>query len=644
MQKLVRKKKRNYVKTKLRENIGNSKELWKNLKSLGLPSKKVSQPKICLGKEGNVTFDSKVNAESFKDFFANLATSLVKKLPIPTNKFGINIVKEYYKHLNLENKHFTFQPTTIEIILKLLQNIDPSKAVGLDNLSGRFLKDGATELAPPITMLINLSISKSTFPDQCKIAKLKPLFKKGSSLEPKNYRPISLLPLISKLFEKVIHCQTEQYLNENNILYKYQSGFRTKHSTDTCLSLLNNTILNGIDKGMLTGMILIDLQKAFDTIDHKIFLSKIACLGFSKSTIAWYKSYLDNRTFLVNVDKEYSTTGDLTCGVPQGSILGPLIFLLYVNDMSMSVDCDLLLYADDSCLVFTDHDLWSIENNLNKNFNSLCDWFVENKLSIHFGEDKTKSIMFGSNRRLKNLEELDIRRGDIKIKSYSKVTYLGCILDHNLSGESMATKVLGKITGRLKFLYRKQTFLNFSLRRMLCNALMQPHFDYACSAWYPNLNKKFKRKIQIAQNKCIRFCLSMDNRGHIGNFEFRKINWLPTRERFEQCVCVGVYKFCNNSAPAYINDIYSKSSCIHNTRRSTHKIDHPTKCKKQGQKGLSYLGPKFWNPLSSEIKNTKTVNSFKHAIKNEYFDQLKAADDNIFLYTSQRRGQFSSLI
>ena len=136
---------------------------------------------------------------------------------------------------------------------------------------------------------------------------------------------------------------------------------------------------------------------------------------------------------------------DLKCGVPQGSILGPLLFLLYVNDMQQAVSCDLLLYADDTCLIFTGRDTKTIENQLNRDFNSLCDWFIDNKLSIHFGEEKTKSILFGTKRRLKNLNELDIRRGDIKIKQYTKVTYLGCTIDNNLSGESMATIVLTKI-------------------------------------------------------------------------------------------------------------------------------------------------------------------------------------------------------
>ena len=167
--------------------------------------------------------------------------------------------------------------------------------------------------------------------------------------------------------------------------------------------------------------------------------------------------------------------------------------------MARAVDCDLLLYADDSCLVFRDADVERIENYLNRNFNSLCNWFVENKLSIHFGEDKTKSILF-ARKKYKNLKKMNIRRGDIEIKQHSVVTYLGSVLDENLSGESMATKMLVKINGKLKFLYRKQNFLDSSLCRLLLNALIQPHFDYACGSWYPMLKKRLSKKIQAAQN------------------------------------------------------------------------------------------------------------------------------------------------
>ena len=142
----------------------------------------------------------------------------------------------------------------------------------------------------------------------------------------------------------------------------------------------------------------------------KYFSQKMIHLGYSMATISWNKSYLTNRTFLVNVEKNLSLPGDLTCGMPQGSILGPLIFILYVNEMSNSVDCDLLLHADNSCLIFTGPDLKTIEANRNMNFNSLSIWFFENKLCIHFGEDETKSIVFGSQKKLKNLDQLDIKR------------------------------------------------------------------------------------------------------------------------------------------------------------------------------------------------------------------------------------------
>ena len=146
-----------------------------------------------------------------------------------------------------------------------------------------------------------------------------------------------------------------------------------------------------------------------------------------------------------------------------------------------------------------------IETKLNQDFNSLCDWFVDNKLSIHFGEDKTKSILFGTGRKLKKQRDLNISRGEIKIKQHSQVVYLGCTLDSKLSGTPMALKVLGKINGRLKFLYRKQSFLSPSFKRLLCNALIQPHFNFGNLAWYTNLNKNLRKKLQAWQNKCIRF-------------------------------------------------------------------------------------------------------------------------------------------
>ena len=249
--------------------------------------------------------------------------------------------------------------------------------------------------------------------------------------------------------EKIIQNQTQLFLDDNNILYKYQSGFRKYYSRDACLSYLNDKVQIGFEQSWMTGMILIDLQKAFDTIDHDFLLEKMHCLSFYEPTIQWVISYLTNRLFLVNLCNEFSSPGKLSCGVPQGSVLGPLLFLLYVNDMPQAVSCELLLYADDTCLICMGKDIKTIEDQLNRDFSSLLEWFIDNKLSIHLGEQKTKSILFGTTKRLKDSRNLDIRYKDIEIKQYSKVTYLGRILDNNLSGEAMATKVLGTVNGRL---------------------------------------------------------------------------------------------------------------------------------------------------------------------------------------------------
>ena len=180
---------------------------------------------------------------------------------------------------------------------------------------------------------------------------------------------------MSKVIEKVIHdsSHSSTFLNSKNLLYTNQSGFRKKHSADFCLSYLNDKILKDFDKGLMTGMNLIDFKKVFDTIDHDVLLQKLYAIGFSKHTVNWFQSYLSNRSFLVNLGNNFSKSASVSCGVPQGSILGPLLLLIYVNDMSQAVKCDLFLYADDTCLVCQHKDINKTENQLNEDFCNICD-------------------------------------------------------------------------------------------------------------------------------------------------------------------------------------------------------------------------------------------------------------------------------
>ena len=174
------------------------------------------------------------------------------------------------------------------------------------------------------------------------------------------------------------------------------------------------------------------------------------------------------------------------------------------------------------------------------------------------------------------------------------------------------------------------------MRRLLCNALIQPHYDYACSAWYPSLSKRLLKKIQISQNKCIRYCLKLDNRSHVGFDELKKLNWLPTKERVFQCICVNIFKFFNDMSPEYTSEIFHPFHRRHNTRASTLMLDLPFRKSCSGQKTLSYLGPKTWNTLPAEIKLRKNVNTFKHDIKQLFFKNFKRIPMTYLFTTSQQ--------
>ena len=196
--------------------------------------------------------------------------------------------------------------------------------------------------------------------------------------------------------------QKQDFLIKNKILYRLQPGFRENYSTNTCLGHPTDKITTGFEKGLFTGMILIDSQKAFDTIDHKILIKKMKYLEFSKNVIAWFKSYrISERKFKININTSYSSSSNLICGVPQGSILGPLLFLLYINDLPQAVAIDSLLYADDTCITFQHKNVTNIKRQLRIDFPGLCDWFVDNKLSVHFGQEKTKSILLGTKEKIR---------------------------------------------------------------------------------------------------------------------------------------------------------------------------------------------------------------------------------------------------
>ena len=542
----IRKAKRHFYNNKIEDHKNSSSDLWKTLKSLGTLSKmKSGSTSIGLDVDGSTTFDKLKVADTFNAFFTTVANKLVSKLPTAVNIFNSKCIHQYYKQKEVVQNAFSFSLLSETEVCKMLKGLSPRKATGLDDLPARFICDGAEGIAYPISYIINLSLKTGVVPDKMKTAI--PLYKKNSKLEPGNYRPVSILSTLSKISERAVHIQLEIYLKENNLFYKFQSGFRTSFSTDTCLTYLKDYIWHGMDNGLYTGMVMIDLQKAFDTVNHFLLSDKLQALGLNNVSVSWLDSYLTSRTQKVDITHTFSKPRMVPCGVPQGSILGPLLFLIYVNDMESAVKCKLLLYADDSALLVSGKDIKVIQETLGKELCALSSWLVDNKLFLHLG--KTESILFESYKKICNSPSLDIKCGDTKISSKKSVRYLGLDLEQTLSGKLILENILKKGNSRLKFLKRQAKYLNLASKRLLSSALIQCHMDYACSSWYHGLQKNLKHKLQILQNKTIRFVLDLTPRSHIGYSEFNWVNWLPVRLRVQQIVSTNMHRLTHGNAP-----------------------------------------------------------------------------------------------
>ena len=582
---------------------------------------------MVLNIDGKPCFNSSTVANYINTFYTTVASTLVKKLPPAFGKFDMDseTIQDYYKQMGVTNKGFKLSPVSSDFVFKELCSLKPNKSTGLDEIPARFLKDGATALKDQLTHIINLSITTSTVPEEFKSARVRPLFKKNSRSDVGNYRPVSILCVSSKILEKAVFTQVDSYLRENNILYSYQSGFRNSFSTDTCLIHLTDYIQNQVSKGNYTGLVLLDLQKAFDTVDHVILCRKLKAMGID--SVEWFRSYLSGRKQIVHVNKVDSDPLQISCGVPQGSILGPLLFLCYVNDMAASVDCKLLLYADDSALLVSDKNPQCVADKLSKELESCRQWLVDNKLSLHLG--KTECVLFGSKKQLKKVNNFEVACDGNQIKPANSAKYLGITLDESLSGETIACDILKKAGARLGFLYRHAHLLSEKTRKTLSTALILCHYDYACSSWYSHLSQYYKKRLQTMHNKVVRFILKMGPRTHIGQRELDRVGLLSVKDRVIQMKLNHVFKIFQGTAPDYLNAHFTRITSVHNysTRGSPFNFIVP-KIKGQASHTFFNTAIRHWNLLPNSIKEINKLPQFKSAVKKHLSEQARLAEQN----------------
>ena len=431
-------------------------------------------------------------AEEFNNFFVNIGSELAKKVPL-----GMSKPLDFLNDIDYSESMF-LAPTVTEEILDIISNLKNSSSSGVDNIPVKLIKLCKAELAPILAHINNQSLLDGIFPDSLKIAKVIPIFKSGNSDLVSNYRPISILSVFSKIFEKVMHSRLQKYIFDKAILHGSQFGFRSKLST--CMALLDllDKLSSSIDNGEVTVGLFIDLAKAFDTVDHKILLNKLQHYGIRGIALKWFQSYLSNRKQCVTVNGQSSDFAIITCGVPQGSILGPTLFLLYINDLALvSKLFQIIMFADDTNLFVRGKSVEQIKNQINTELLIINEWFKTNRLSLNL--DKTTYVIFGN----KKFDDIKIYFRDVEIKRQFETKFLGVILQANLKWNTHINIVLSKTSKCLGIMSKIRHLIPQHLTRMLYLTLVEPYINYCNIVWCsPDKTSNLEKILRVQKKYC----------------------------------------------------------------------------------------------------------------------------------------------
>lgn len=602
-----------YFNTYINENLKNPRILWNNIKQ-------------------HITFNNN------------------KNFVLPSSLDDVNVINchflqvpgAYYASLHTINafEQSTFCASSLkftlvdeESILKIIRALQ-SNAIGSDGVSLTMLKSTLPYTLKAITSIINNSLLSGTYPSAWQEAIIKPLPKKGNVNSVKDLRPISILPCLSKVLEKVVHAQVSKYIEINNILPVYQSGFRKGHSTTTALSNVVSDFLEAQDKGQGTILVLLDFSRAFDSINRALLYSKLKYYGFSTDTIKWFISYLENRTQIVQVQCDDGTIKQsdrwrVTRGLPQGSILGPLIYSLYSADVTQCIHhCKYHIYADDIQLYisFNPSKIHEAVNLLTNDLNRIAEWAESNTLVLN--AEKTKFMVLGTSKQIKKVSELlpTIKIKDKPITRVYEARNLGVLLDQHIRFHKHTLDTVRNCFYRLKILYRIREMINTKVRIQLCESLVLSKFNYADAVIGPRLLMRTKNIIQRVQNACVRYCFNVPPRSHVtpylNNSRILKMDFRQQLHFATLLFSVIKYKIPNY---LYSRLHWASDSDLRQATRASSYMLVMKKHQSAAFRGsFDFAATKCWNNLPPPIRNLNTVNSFRIKYKEFLLDvQLK---------------------
>ena len=491
-----------YYHDEIIDRKNNPKELWKFINSVIRTNKSATSTVSKLSFGDDIVKDPAMIPECFNKYFVEIGQSIANNVTTnPNSDFKSYLTNSVSQSIYLE----LTQPVEI---FNIINSLHPYKACGYDDISAYFLRLGNIVLAPVLTVYYNYALERGIFPQIFKIAKVIPIFKSGKKDQVSNYRPISLLPNLSKILEKLIKTRFVNFFERHEILYKYQYGFRQKHSVIHTLLDVTSLSYDAIQNKQSTAFLLMDLRKAFDTVSHKKLLHKLYHHGIRGPAYDLIASYLSFRHQFVAINNEKSTLMPINIGVPQGSILGPLLFLVYVNDLPNATNCQPRLFADGTCLVISSPTISTLSESCNQELQCIKRWCDANSLQIN----PAKSLCLFIPSKLRSpCPDLQIYYNDSRIECNDACKYLGVIIDSELNFRSHLHVIETKIAKGVGLLSRLRYFFPTSTLLLLYYALVHPHLVYGLPLWgctFPS----YLQKLQILQNKALRLVSNTKNR------------------------------------------------------------------------------------------------------------------------------------
>lgn len=595
---LIRKAKNEYVILQLEESSGDSKKFWRVINSTFTPSSSQSQCTISLC---DPVTKLPVPHNDCPNYMNEFLVAAGPKLAcaIPNIPF-IATFNRFMTRLKLTR-------ITVEETVKVIDQICISKSSAVAKLTSRVLKDAFLAIPIHLNFVYNLSIDTGIFPESWKKGNVVLIPKEGSRSDPNNYRPISLLPLPGKMLEKLIHSRLYTFLESNHILTTKQGGFRPGFSTTLTATSLITDILEAHNVGSLTAAVFVDLRKAFDTIDHVILLRKLHDYGICNSALHWFESYLTHRQQRTMVNGIFSDFQFITHGVPQGSVLGPVLFLLYINDVTQVINQNLIhLYADDTVLYMPGNNSLLVQTQLQACLDTFVKWCKMNKLTIN--TKKTKSLTFFHNPNQGS--ECSFTVDGQRLESVTSYKYLGYVLDKNLNYNLMMTQLVNKMNYKIYLLAKLRPLLTKQAALAVYKSMILSYLDYNL-LFYSSAKKSFQNKFQVIQNKAIRIICKLPSRLNVDEHHV-KLNIPHVYNRHWYFLMKYMHALSTHPSTTTL-DIRDLPTRLHRGR----PFKLPSRSSIQYMKSFIYVGRTLWNQLSPESQMIPTLEQFNAFLKYE---------------------------